>query len=78
MLTQRMGRQACLVCVATASCHTLDGLARGRNEVKRMNEKEIDALVEQHWEYTRKIMELMYKEAMKHGIKHGIEIGRRE
>lgn len=34
---------------------------------------ELDELIEAHWQYTRKIMELMYKEAFRHGYKHGKE-----
>lgn len=30
-----------------------------------------DELAEQHWDYTAKVMKLMYIEAFKHGYKHG-------
>lgn len=38
-----------------------------------MNRKQFNRLVNQHWNYTKKIAELMYKEAFKHGYKHGQE-----
>lgn len=30
-------------------------------------------LADEHWEYTSKVMELMYKEAFQHGFKHGYD-----
>lgn len=35
---------------------------------------EENKLAEEHWEYTSKIMKLMYIEAFKHGYKHGKEV----
>lgn len=40
--------------------------------MEKTNE-ELNKMVDQHWKYTSKIMELMYKEAMVHGYKHAIE-----
>lgn len=46
-----------------------------KNVVEAMKNRriqmEIEELAKEHWEYTRKICELMYLEAFKHGYKHG-------
>jgi hypothetical protein len=38
----------------------------------------IDDLVDEHWQYTKEIMELMYKKAFIHGYKHGYDDAIRE
>lgn len=35
--------------------------------------RELDEIIDAHWEYTKEIMELMYKRAFAHGYKHGLK-----
>lgn len=38
-----------------------------------MKDYELDSLIELHWQYTLKVSELLYKEAFRHGFKHGYD-----
>ena len=35
---------------------------------------ELKKLIDEHWKYTKEMMELMYKKAFEHGYKHGKDV----
>lgn len=39
----------------------------------KRNREQLKELIAEHWLYTQKIMEMMYKNAFRHGYKHGIK-----
>ena len=44
-----------------------------RTEMKTITPEELQKLCDDHWEYTQQIGELLYKLAMAHGFKHGVQ-----